>query len=64
MLKYEFDAFSKSFSEISEMSSYWEGRFKNVDYLHDLITADREADCGGHSMAVPNLYRFLNNLIL
>ena len=55
LLKQEFDAFAISCSKLSEMSQYWDRYQQNVNFLLDLVAADREGDWEGHLLDVQNL---------
>ena len=54
-LERDFEAFSETCREMSEMCQYWDGLLKSINILKRLIAAGRKGDWDGHLQAVQDL---------
>ena len=61
VIKQEFETFSKTSSERSEVCRYWDGILTLIGLLKDLVSADREGNWEGHLQVIEKLFsHFLN----
>ena len=51
----QFNAFSKTCLQRSEVCKYWDGFIDLTSMLHNLISADREGDWEGHLQTIQDL---------
>ena len=51
----QFNTFSKTCQQRSEVCKYWNGFISITSMLHNLISADREGDWEGHLKAIQDL---------
>ena len=55
VIKQEFETFSKTRSERSEVCRYWDGILTLIGLLKDLVSADREENWEGHLQVIEKL---------
>ena len=55
MIKQEFEIFSKTHSEKSEICKHWDGIFALIGLLKDFAAADREGNWEGHLQVIQKL---------
>ena len=55
MIKQEFETFSKTCSERSEICRYWNGILTLIGLLKDFVAADREGNWEGHLQVIEKL---------
>ena len=55
MIKEEFETFSKTCSERSEICRHWDGILTLIGLLKDLVAADREGNWEGHLQEIQKL---------
>ena len=55
VIKQEFEIFSKTRSEKSEICRHWDGIFTLIGLLKDLVAADREGNWEGHLQVIQEL---------
>ena len=56
MIKQEFETFSKTCSERSEICRYWNGILTLIGLLKDFVAADREGNWEGHLQVIEKLF--------